>query len=53
MGWIDEMRGVKLKISCEVRRGDALLVSGHTVHAFVNQSGRPIRPPEELRKLLE
>lgn len=27
----------------------ALLVSGHTVHAVINEQGRPVRIPEEFR----
>ncbi len=52
-GWVDEIKGVKLKICCEVRRNGELLAEGHTVHACVNiQSRRPVRPPETLTALL-
>ena len=46
--WVDEIRGVRCKISCEVRRaGEArLLAKGHTVHVFVDvKTLRPIPPP--------
>ena len=46
--WVDEIRGVRCKIACEVRRaGEArLLAKGHTVHVFVDvKTLRPIPPP--------
>lgn len=51
--WVDELKGVRLTIRCEVRRGDKLLVSGHTVHAIVDiKTMRPVRHTEELRCML-
>jgi len=50
-GWIEEVKGPRLKIVCEVRRDATLLVSGHTVHACVNRTGKPIRPPKEIAEL--
>ena len=29
----------------EVRRGDELLATGQTTHAFIDRNGRPVRPP--------
>jgi acyl-CoA thioester hydrolase len=38
-----------------VRRGDDLLVTGFTVHGFINKAGEPVRPPaaftEKMREL--
>jgi acyl-CoA thioester hydrolase len=28
-----------------VKRGDELLVTGFTVHSFINPKGEPVRPP--------
>jgi acyl-CoA thioester hydrolase len=28
-----------------VRRGEELLVTGFTTHAFINKAGEPVRPP--------
>lgn len=52
-GWIEEIKGVRVKIHCEVRRGEELLVSGHTVHACVNANGRPTKPPPALLALIQ
>jgi acyl-CoA thioester hydrolase len=51
--WVEELKGVRLTIRCEVRRGDKLLVSGHTIHAIVDiKTLRPVRHTEELRRML-
>ncbi len=50
-GVVEEVKGAKLKIACEVRRDGVLLVEGHTIHACVNKDGRPIRAPKELAAL--
>ena len=47
--WVSAQRGVRLEISCEVRRkGDpAVLVKGLTRHCFVStETFRPVPPPE-------
>lgn len=36
---------VRIRIDYEVRRGEELLTSGYTVHAFMNRDGLAIRPP--------
>ena len=36
----------------EIRRGDEVIAEGHTAHACVAPSGRPVRIPGELRALL-
>ena len=36
---------LRIKLDYEVRRGDELLATGSTTHAFVDHSGRPVRPP--------
>ena len=51
--WVEGLKGARLTIRCEVRRGDKLLVTGHTVHAIVDiKTMRPVRHTEELRGLL-
>ena len=53
-GWVSEIKGVRVTIQCEVRRGEELLVSGHTVHACIDmKTGRPCRVPEQLYSVLE
>ena len=36
---------LRIQLSYEVRRGDELLATGHTSHAFIDRAGRPVRPP--------
>lgn len=36
---------LRITLDYEIRRGDDLLVTGKTVHAFIDRSGRPVRPP--------
>ncbi len=48
-GWIEELRGPRLKICCEVRKNGELLAEGHTVHVFVDTATRrPVRPPKSF-----
>jgi len=36
---------VRLRIDYEVFARDQKLVTGHTLHAFINRQGEPVRPP--------
>jgi acyl-CoA thioester hydrolase len=36
---------LRIHLEYEVRRGEELLATGTTVHAFVDRDGRPVRPP--------
>ena len=36
---------LRIQLSYEVRRGDELLATGQTAHAFIDREGRPVRPP--------
>jgi len=36
---------LRIRLEYEVRRGDELLATGATVHAFVDREGKPVRPP--------
>ena len=35
----------RIRLEYEVRRGEELLATGFTVHAFIDRAGRPTRPP--------
>jgi len=37
---------LRIRVEYEVRRGDELLATGTSVHAFVDREGRPVRPPQ-------
>lgn len=36
---------LRIRLDYEVRRGDELLATGFTVHAFIDREGKPVRPP--------
>jgi acyl-CoA thioester hydrolase len=36
---------LRIQLSYEVRRGEELLATGQTSHAFIDRTGRPVRPP--------
>jgi acyl-CoA thioester hydrolase len=40
-----EKPSLRIALDYEVRRGETLLVTGKTVHAFIDRAGRPSRPP--------
>ncbi len=40
-----EPPGVRLRIDYEVHARGHKLVTGHTLHAFINREGAPVRPP--------
>lgn len=40
-----EKPSLRIRVDYEVRRGDELLATGASLHAFVDRKGRPVRPP--------
>lgn len=51
---IVEFDGLKLKTACEVKRDGILLVEGEVTLVFLNaKTGRPARPPENIRQIFE
>lgn len=36
---------LRIRLDYEVRRGEELLVTGFTMHSFINKAGEPVRPP--------
>jgi acyl-CoA thioester hydrolase len=36
---------LRIELAYQVLRGDELLATGHTAHAFIDREGRPVRPP--------
>ncbi len=44
---------LRIKLDYEVRRGDELLATGTTTHAFIDRSGRPVRPPAGVVAVFE
>ena len=52
--WVSRMKGVRVEISCEVRRAGEkeVLADGFTRHCFVSSSDfRPVPPPREVEEL--
>lgn len=50
---VDGFEGIKLRVKCEVRRGETLLVEGYTLHVCLDYKQlRPVRPPEWFTDLL-
>lgn len=51
---IRDLPTARLRIDYELFCGDELLVTGHTLHAFVTAEGmRPVRPPHDFVELLK
>jgi acyl-CoA thioester hydrolase len=42
---------LRIRLEYEIRRGDELLATAETVHAFIDKSGRPVRPPPKAIEL--
>ncbi len=40
-----EKPSLRIHLHYEIFNGEVLLVTGSTVHAFINKSGQPVRPP--------
>ena len=55
--WLKERPLLRIRLDYEVRRGDELLVTGFTIHTFINKEGAPVRPPaayaEKMRELFQ
>ena len=39
---------LRIRLDYEVRRGEELLATGNTVHAFIDREGKPVRPPASV-----
>lgn len=39
---------LRIRLAYEVFRGEELLATGETVHAFIDLQGRPVRPPASM-----
>ena len=44
---------LRIRLAYEVRRGDELLATGETVHAFIDLQGRPVRPPAAMVAVMQ
>ena len=51
---LKEMPTVKVKIDYELYVGDRLIVTGYTIHSFINmQTMKPVRPPKDFIELVK
>ncbi len=50
--WISDIGRIQLTFSYEVTLDGKVLVRGHTRHATIDQTGRPVRMPEKVRQAL-
>ncbi len=48
---IAELKGVRVKMECEIFRADTLLVRGYTWHVTTDTHGKPRRMPQALADL--
>lgn len=45
---IDDLPIARIEALYEIMRGDELLATGRTIHAFVSPEGKILRPPEDF-----
>lgn len=45
-----EPPSVRFTLHYEVKRGNTLIATGSSEHAFVDSNGQPVRPPETFKK---
>jgi acyl-CoA thioester hydrolase len=50
---LPEKPSLRIRLEYEVRRGEELLVTGFTMHAFINKEGQPVRPPAYLTEKMK
>ncbi|MBL9206644.1 MAG: acyl-CoA thioesterase [Opitutaceae bacterium] len=43
---------LRIRLEYEVLRGDELLATGTTAHAFIDREGRPVRPPAAFARTM-
>jgi acyl-CoA thioester hydrolase len=44
---------LRIRLEYKVLRGDELITTGYTTHAFINHDGRPVRPPTAFLQAME
>jgi acyl-CoA thioester hydrolase len=42
---------LRIRLEYELRRGEEMLATAESVHAFIDKSGRPVRPPPKAVEL--
>lgn len=49
--WVSDIKSSSMKFEYSLHVGDKLTATGESVHVFTNEAGRPVRIPEEVKKL--
>lgn len=49
--WVPELKNSSLKFAYKLFVGQNLIAQGESVHVFTNAGGKPMRIPEEVRRL--
>lgn len=47
-----EKTTLRIRMDYELHRGDELLATAFTVHAFIDRAGKPVRPPAAFAELV-
>lgn len=50
--YLREKPRARFRFDYEVRRDDELLATGHTIHGFMNEQGKALRPPDAFLKVI-
>ena len=49
--WIPKIKNSSMQFEYKLCIGDKLIATGESIHVFTGRSGRPVRIPEEIRRL--
>lgn len=49
--WVSDLKSSAMKFEYKLHVGEKLIATGESVHVFTNKSGRPVKIPEEVKKL--
>jgi acyl-CoA thioester hydrolase len=50
---LSEKPTLRIRLKYEVFRGETLLATGETVHAFIDRQGKPVRPPASFSSKMD
>ena len=50
---VTKMRNTSMGFQYTVKRGNALIATGESIHVFTDSSGKPVRIPEKILKAFE
>lgn len=48
-----EKPSLRIRMEYELHREDELLATGFTMHAFIDRTGKPVRPPAAFAEVME